>query len=99
MARRRAVRWLLCSSIAAIAVIGGTTPYWIVPLIERYASSEILPIEIAVQSGSTQASVKGTVQDPFSAGRATGDFLIAGPDMALLAPLTALRFRSRRPIN
>jgi hypothetical protein len=37
-------------------------------------TSEILPIEMAVRSESTQASVKGTVQDPFSPGRATGDF-------------------------
>ena len=55
-------------------------------------TSEILPIEMAVQSESTQASVKGTVQDPFSPGRATGDFLIAGPNMALLAPLTGASF-------
>ena len=44
MARRRAVRWLLCSGLAAIAVIAGTvilTPYWIVPLIERYASASL----------------------------------------------------------
>ena len=44
MARRRAVRWLLCSGLAAIAVIAGTVilaPYWIVPLIERYASASL----------------------------------------------------------
>ena len=51
-------------------------------------TSEILPIEMAVQSESTQASVKGTVQDPFGPGRAKGDFLIAGPNMAVLTPLT-----------
>jgi AsmA family protein len=45
-----------------------------------------------LQAESTQASVKGTVQDPFSRGHATGDFLIAGPNMALLTPLTGTSF-------
>ena len=60
-------------------------------------SSEILPIEIAVQSESTQASVKGTVQGPFSPGRATGDFLITGPNMALLTALTGASFPPTPP--
>jgi hypothetical protein len=44
MARRRAVRWMLCSGLAAIVVIAGTvilTPYWIAPLIERYVSASL----------------------------------------------------------
>jgi uncharacterized protein involved in outer membrane biogenesis len=55
-------------------------------------TSETIPIEMTVQSQSTQASVKGTVQDPFSRRRATGEFLIAGPNMALLTPLTGASF-------
>jgi AsmA family protein len=51
------------------------------------ATSETLPIEMNVQTASTQAFVKGTLQAPFSRGRAMGDFLIAGPNMALLTPL------------
>jgi uncharacterized protein involved in outer membrane biogenesis len=55
-------------------------------------TSETLPIEMTVQTESSQASVKGTVQAPFSRGHATGDFLIAGPNMALLTPLTGASF-------
>jgi AsmA family protein len=52
------------------------------------AASETLTIEMTVQSASTQASVKGTVQGLFGRGHAMGDFLIAGPNIALLTPLT-----------
>jgi uncharacterized protein involved in outer membrane biogenesis len=50
------------------------------------------PAEISVQNGPTQASIKGVLQDPFSPGGATGDFLISGPDMARLKPLTGVPF-------
>ena len=50
------------------------------------------PAEIFVQNGPTQASVKGTLQDPFSPDGASGDFLISGPDMARLRPLTGVSF-------
>src|ERR1700735_1912345 len=44
MTRRRAVRWLLCSGLAAVGVIVAiviSIPYWIAPLIERYASASL----------------------------------------------------------
>jgi uncharacterized protein involved in outer membrane biogenesis len=50
------------------------------------------PAEISVQNGPTQISVKGALQDPFSPGGATADFLITGPDMARLKPLTGVPF-------
>jgi AsmA family protein len=50
------------------------------------------PIELSVQNGPTQISVNGTLQDPFSPIGATGDFLISGPDMARLRPLTGVPF-------
>jgi AsmA family protein len=50
------------------------------------------PVEIAVQNGPTQASVKGTLQEPFSLRGVIADFVIAGPDMALLRPLTDVPF-------
>jgi uncharacterized protein involved in outer membrane biogenesis len=50
------------------------------------------PAEISVKNGPTQISVKGTLQDPFGPGGATGDFLISGPDMARLRPLTGVLF-------
>ena len=56
------------------------------------ATSETLPIEMTLQTASAQASVKGTVQDPFSRGHVMGDFLIEGPNMALLTPLTGASF-------
>ena len=55
MARRRAVRWLLCSGLVVIAVIAGTvisTPYWIAPLIERYASASLAHPSYHSGSGS-----------------------------------------------
>jgi AsmA family protein len=48
--------------------------------------------EISVRNGPTQISVKGTLQDPFSPGGVTGEFLISGPDMARLKPLTGVPF-------
>jgi hypothetical protein len=55
------------------------------------------PAEISVQNGPTQASIKGILQDPFSPGGATGDFLISGPDVALLKPLTGVPFPATPP--
>jgi hypothetical protein len=50
------------------------------------------PAEISVQNGPTQISVKGALQDPFGPGDATADFVISGPDMARLTPLTGVPF-------
>lgn len=50
------------------------------------------PAEIWVQNGPTQASVKGILQNPFSQRGATVDFLISGPDMSRLRPLTGVPF-------
>src|SRR5947209_5791997 len=55
------------------------------------------PVEIAVQNGPTQASVKGTLQEPFSLRGVIADFVIAGPDMALLRPLTDVPFPATPP--
>src|ERR1700729_2541492 len=44
MARRRAVRWLLCSGLAAIAIIAAAVlsiPLWLAPLITRQASATL----------------------------------------------------------
>jgi uncharacterized protein involved in outer membrane biogenesis len=50
------------------------------------------PVEISVQNGPTQASIKGILQNPLSSGGAMGDFAISGPDMARLRPLTGVPF-------
>ncbi|MEA2738314.1 MAG: AsmA family protein, partial [Acetobacteraceae bacterium] len=55
------------------------------------------PAEISVQNGPTQASIRGTLQDPVSLRGATGDFLISGPDMARLKPLTGVPFPATPP--
>jgi AsmA family protein len=57
------------------------------------------PVEIAVQNGPTQASMKGTLQQPFSLPGVTADFMIAGPDMALLRSLTGVPFPVTQPYN
>ena len=50
------------------------------------------PVEIAVENGPTRASMKGTLQDLFSIRGAAIDFVISGPDMARLRPLTGVPF-------
>lgn len=55
-------------------------------------ASRAWPVEMSVQNGPTRASVNGTLQDQFSALSASVGFLIAGPDAALLRPLTGVVF-------
>jgi AsmA family protein len=49
-------------------------------------------VEIAVQHGPTQASLKGTLPSPSSLHGAALDVAIAGPDMARLRALTGVPF-------
>jgi hypothetical protein len=70
------------------------------PLVARFVgslpssphSSPSWPVEIAVQNGPTQVSLKGSLQSPLSLRGAIADVFIAGPDMARLRPLTGVPF-------
>jgi AsmA family protein len=53
--------------------------------------------ELQVENGPTRASAKGTLQEPLSLRGASVDLLVAGPDMALLNPLTGVGFPATPP--
>jgi uncharacterized protein involved in outer membrane biogenesis len=71
---------------AVVARFAGGLPFDAQGLVQSW------PAEIFVQNGPTQASIKGILQNPFISGGATGEFLISGPDMARLKPLTGVPF-------
>jgi len=56
-----------------------------------------LPVEVDVQNGSTRVSAKGTLAEPLGLRSTTVSLQLAGPDMALLAPLTGVRFPATPP--
>ena len=55
------------------------------------------PIEATLANGSTKLSLKGTVQDPLSFSGANLRLDLAGPDMALLLPLTGVAIPKTPP--
>jgi len=66
---------------------------------DAHEPSHRWPVEIVVQNGPTQASVTGTLQEPFSLHGIIADFVIAGPNMALLRPLTDVPFPVTPPYD
>jgi AsmA family protein len=48
------------------------------------------PVELNLANGPTRAVLKGTLQAPLDPRTAALDLLLAGPDLALLAPLTGV---------
>ena len=57
------------------------------------------PIDLKVQNGPTSVAAKGTLKDLTGGRSATLDLRIAGPDMALLEPLTAVPFPATPPYD
>jgi uncharacterized protein involved in outer membrane biogenesis len=55
------------------------------------------PIELQLENGPTRASGKGMLQDPIRLRGAKVSLLLAGPDMALLKPLTDVGFPTTPP--
>ena len=55
------------------------------------------PFELHLTNGPTRASVKGALQDPLGGRGAVMDLLLAGPDMALLQPLTGVPLPATPP--
>jgi hypothetical protein len=55
------------------------------------------PVELHLANGPTRASLKGTLQDPLRLRGATFGLLLAGPDMALLHPLTGVPLPATPP--
>ena len=53
-------------------------------------ASQPYPIDATLANGPTKLSLKGTVQDPLSFAGANLKLDLAGPDMALLLPLTGI---------
>jgi uncharacterized protein involved in outer membrane biogenesis len=77
------------------------------PLAARFAGSlpsephhsPSWPVDIAVQNGATQLSMKGSLPSPFRLQGAIVDVFIAGPDMARLRPLTGVPFPATQPFE
>ncbi|HYZ21970.1 MAG TPA: AsmA family protein [Rhodopila sp.] len=75
------------------------------PLAARFAGSlpsdprpsPSWPVEIAVENGPTQVSLKGRLPSPLSLHGAIVDVFIAGPDMVRLGPLTGVLFPATPP--
>lgn len=61
--------------------------------------SQPWPIDLEVQNGPTSVVAKGALKDPIGGRSATLDLRIAGPDMALLEPLTAVPFPATPPYD
>ena len=55
------------------------------------------PVELHLANGPTRASLKGTLRDPLGLRGATFGLLLAGPDIALLHPLTGVPLPSTPP--
>ncbi len=55
------------------------------------------PVELHLTNGPTRASLKGTLQDPLRLRGATAGLLLAGPDIALLHPLTGVPLPATPP--
>ena len=55
------------------------------------------PIELNMVNGPTRSVLKGTLQAPLDPRTATLGLLLAGPDMALLAPLTGVQLPATPP--
>jgi hypothetical protein len=54
-------------------------------------------MELHIEHGATRASAKGALRDPLRLRGASLGLLLAGPDMALLAPLTGVPFPATPP--
>ncbi|MDT7951716.1 MAG: AsmA family protein [Acetobacteraceae bacterium] len=48
------------------------------------------PVDLRLENGPTKASVKGTIEDPLKFSGADVQLTLAGPNMALLLPLTGI---------
>jgi uncharacterized protein involved in outer membrane biogenesis len=57
-------------------------------LAERREASRPWPFEFSLTNGPTRATVKGALEGPLSLSAVAVDLSLAGPDMALLIPLT-----------
>lgn len=55
------------------------------------------PVELQIENGPTQATLKGTLQDPLNLRGAAVGLLVKGPDMALLQPLTGIPIATTPP--
>jgi len=55
------------------------------------------PFELELTNGPTRASAKGSVRNPLAPAAAEAALLIAGPDLALLAPLTGVPLPTTPP--
>ena len=55
------------------------------------------PVELHLTNGPTRASLKGTLHNPLRLRGATAGLLLAGPDMALLHPLTGVPLPATPP--
>ena len=55
------------------------------------------PVELHLANGPTRASLKGTVEDPLRPRAAALALLLAGPDLALLGPLTGVPLPATPP--
>ena len=60
-------------------------------------ASQPYPIDATLANGPTKLSLKGTVQDPLSFAGADLKLDLAGPDMALLLPLTGIAIPKTPP--
>jgi AsmA family protein len=77
------------------------------PVAARFAGGPLLdplhdasrpwPVELHAEHGATRASAKGALRNPLTLQGAALGLLLAGPDMALLAPLTGVPFPATPP--
>jgi hypothetical protein len=63
------------------------------------AASQGWSVELDVQDGPTRMSAKGTLKDLVGLQGALFDVMVAGPDMALLTPLTGVPFPATPPYD
>jgi uncharacterized protein involved in outer membrane biogenesis len=62
-------------------------------------AAEPYPIDIQLDNGPTRIELKGHIRDPFALKGADVNLTLAGPDMALLLPLTGIATPKTPPYN